>query len=490
MIDVLLVYPPYSWPFMSPPLGLAYIAAVLHDAGYTVKILDMTPMRITMEQLEGEIRKIKPKVLGISSMTIQAKKAIQIAEIAKKANDSIKVIVGGPHPTALPEEMLASRSVDFVCMGEGEFTVTELVESLLHENGDISAIPGLVSRGSRGEMVRTEPRPLIHDLDKLPFPAWDLLPIKEYRVSNIGLRSDRFTFTLLSSRGCPYQCIFCNSHGVMGRKFRMRSAENLFAEIEMLYHEYGMRQMDFVDDTVTLNSERVDTLCDLLINSKMDLTWTCNSTVRIADLNMLQKMRKAGCIRIDFGVESGDPKVLKRIRKGITINQVIRAHRLAKEAGMKTASFFIIGLPDQDIKSVKMSLALAELIETDYPAFSVAIPYPGTELYEEAKRNQWLLTTDWERYITASDRSDIEPVMVTDKMGQDELRQALAYTSAYLARLWARKEYGRLYYLDPRLYFENLRSSRDGLSLRILVQKMRNFLRLLKTEVEAQLGLV
>lgn len=482
MHDITLIYPPYPWEYTSPPLGLAYVAAVLRNSGYAMRILDMNPTHTDLEQLANELRTDKPKIVGISAMTNQAKATLEIAERVKMVDESIKVIVGGPHPTALPGEMLENTAIDFVCIGEGECTVNELVKSLLDGDKKFDSILGLAYRDKEGKVVRTSPRPFISDLDSIPFPAWDLLPLDKYRVAHTGLQKS-LTFALLSSRGCPYRCIFCSSSLTMGRKFRMRSAENIFAEIQMLYDRFGMRQFDFVDDTITVDKERVGKICELIIESKTDVTWACNSTVRINDSVTLRKMKEAGCVRIDFGVESGDTDVLKIIRKGITIPQVIEAHRCAKEAGLKTCSFFMIGLPGQDMESVRKSISLMKQIDTDFPSFSIATPYPGTELYQMAKKNSWLKTSDWSKYLVLARGADYEPVMETDKMNQREIMKAHTLVAAQVARTVLRKHYGSKYYLNPRLYIDSLRSSQSPLNRRSLLRNFRRIPELVKQEL-------
>lgn len=484
MTDILLIYPPYSWPGTSPPLGLAYIASVLRNSGYTVNILDMNPAHTSLEQLENELRLLKPKIAGISCMTNQANETVRIAEVIKTVDSSVKVAVGGPHPTALPDEMLQNSAADFVCLGEGEITITELVEALFIGEKDFDSILGLAYKDGDGRVVKTSPRPFISDLDSIPFPAWDLLPVDKYNVIGPGLQKDKPVFALLSSRGCPYRCIFCSSFMTMGRRFRMRSAENIFAEIEMLYHKFGMRQFDFVDDTITVDKQRVERLCNLIIESKMDIAWGCNSTVRLRDPTILHKMREANCVRINFGVESGDPEVLKTIKKGITVHQVIEAHRYAKEAGLKTTSFFMSGLPGQDIKSVKKSLSLIEQIETDFLGGSVATPYPGTELYELAQKKGWLRTSDWSQYLTCAISNDYKPVMRTDEMSGEEILRAGEFFAMGVGRLMFRKKYGSRYYLNPKLYIDILRSGEEPLSLRVMRRKFKTGLRLIMRELK------
>jgi len=250
----------------------------------------------------------------------------------------------------------------------------------------------------------------------------------------------------------------------MGRQFRMRSADCIFAEIKMLYDQYGIRQIDFADDTLTLDIERLDKLCDLLIKSGFKISWSCNSQVHDKiKPDILKKMKEAGCVRIDFGVESGDPEVLKIIKKNITISQICNAHKYARESGLKTVSFFMIGLPGQDMESIKKSLSLIESIETDFPFFSIATPYPGTELYEIAKKRGWLKTTDWNKFLSIISYDDYEPTMETDKMDQQTILSSYKYVSDYLKYYQIRKKYGKKFYFNPCFYKEKIFSMKSKL---------------------------
>jgi len=459
MTEVLLIHPPYEWQEKSPPLGLAYIAAVLEDAGFNVIILDMDVMGLKLDEIEQQIKIHNPGIIGISCMTLQAKRTIEIAKIAKKVDASVPIVVGGAHASALPEEMLNPGFVDYVVIGEGELTMKELVQKIFGGNIKPDEIQGLAFRKS-GKIVKTKPRPLIPNLDDLPFPAWHLLPIEKYNESEYGFDVNKSIFNVLSSRGCPYHCIFCASHILFGRKFRARSAENMFAELKMLNQKYGCTQIDFVDDTITVDRDRMMALCDLIINSNLQISWACNARVNTVTKQLLRKMKKAGCIRIDFGVESGDPVILKRIKKGITIEQVVKAHKDAKDVGLPINSFFMIGNLGEDIKSIKKTLALIDEL-TSNVCFSISTPFPGTELYQIAKESGLLKVYDWDKYATGPSVVDYKPVMETDKMNQEQILQAFRYVLDYCLRLNIMRKYGTKYFLNPQFYWDNREKFKD-----------------------------
>jgi radical SAM superfamily enzyme YgiQ (UPF0313 family) len=238
-----------------------------------------------------------------------------------------------------------------------------------------------------------------------------------------------------------------------------------------------------VDDTITVNRERMDKFCDLMIESKLGILWACNSTVRVTDPTIFRKMRDAGCRRIDFGVESGDAEVLKMIGKGTTIPQIVETHRRAKEAGLKTGSFFMVGLPGQDKESITKSITLLHQINTDFPGFSIATPFPGTKMYEMSKENNWLRTSDWSKYLTIDTEKGHEPVMETDKMTKMGIIKAYRLLLVTGAQLILRKQYGARYYLNPRLYIDSLRSSGSPVNRSLLRRNLKNIPKLLKLEL-------
>ena len=457
MVDVLLIHPPYAWPNKSHPLGLAYIAAVLEQSGFAVQIIDMDPMEMSVRDLRIEIIKIKPKIVGISFMTPQYNYAVEILKLIKEVDSDIKTIAGGTHVSALPKEMLDIHELDFIVIGEGEITAKELVSVLIgNSNKSLENIPG-IGFVQNSKVFLNEPRELIADLDNLPFPSWHQLPMGRYSVANLGSEKNRPVYPLLSSRGCPNQCIFCSSHVIFKRKFRKRSADNIIDEIEFLERKYDAKQFDFVDDTITVDRKRMDCLCDYFILAKKDFLWMCNSRVNTVTPHLLKKMYRAGCCKIDFGVESGNQDILNNIKKGITIEQVIKAHRWAKEAGLVVSSFFMVGNLGETEEHIRRTADFIDKLKTDYVAATIATPFPGTELYSMANSKGWIRERDWSKYdTTAFISKDYKPVATNDMMDREQLLKTYFFLNARILKLKLKLKYGKYYLFNYRFYYEQL----------------------------------
>lgn len=457
MTDVLLVHPPYVWPNKSHPLGLAYIASVLEQKGFEVQIVDMDPLGMSAADLRGHIISNKPKIVGISFMTPQYNYAAEILKVVKEIDSNIKTLAGGVHVSALPEKILSIKELDYVVIGEGEITARELVSFLMGASDKkLQEIAG-VGFVRNNKVVLTEPRKLVPDLDTLPFPAWHLLPMNRYSVENLGGEKKQPVYPLLSSRGCPNQCIFCSSHVVFKRKFRQRSAQNVINEIEFLKKEYNARQFDFVDDTVTVNKKRMEKLCDYFISSRKGVLWLCNSRVNTVTSELLEKMYRAGCRRIDFGVESGNADILKNIKKGVTLEQVINAHHWAKQAGLIISSFFMVGNLGETKEHIKRTADFIDELETDYVGATISTPFPGTELYEIADSNGWILERDWSKYdTTAFISKDYKPVATNDMMGLEQLLNAYFFLNSRILKKKLKRKYGKYYLANYRFYYEQI----------------------------------
>ncbi len=480
MIDILLIYPPYEWVRKNPPLGLAYIASHMEKFGYKIKIVDMAALEMNLEVLKNEITRIKPKIVGISSMTPQFSSAVTISQIIKCVDRKIPVVVGGPHVSAVSEQVLKEvKGIDFIVIGEGEITFAELSKKIFKNDKNFSDIDGLAWR-SNGSAVRNKTRAYIEDLDSQPFPAWHLLPVKKYSPSAVGGDVSKQVFTLLSSRGCPFQCIFCDSNTIFGRKFRGRTAESIYQEIVYLMKTFDATQFDFVDDTITINKNRLEKLCDLMLENNLNITWMCNSRVDTITYELLKKMKEAGCKRLDFGVESGDPKIRKILKKNITTEQIINAHKWAKQLGMITTSFFLVGSPGEDFESIKMTVDFIEKIESDAPGISVVTPFPGTELYRMAKENGWLVEEDVAKYDSVPHASiHYKSAMKTDKMSSEEIMKAYYYVNSKIILKKIRTKYGKKFYLNPYFYqdkifhFKDIKGFKHKLSIALKLVKAK-----------------
>lgn len=425
-MKVLLVSPPY-WSAVhsvvgvtSPPLGLAYIASMIREE-HDVRIIDSAILNYGFKDVEREIKKFDPDVVGITSVTPSIYSACKVAEISKKINEDVTVVLGGPHGTALPKRTLEEcKYIDVIVRGEGEITARELVDHL--EKGlPLDDVKGIAFRdGDR--IVVTEQRPWIKNIDEIPFPSRDLLPMHLYKFEGKGYT------TMLTSRGCPFGCIFCSSSRQFGGFWRGRSSENVLEEIKEVYDRYKVRNMEFLDDTFTLNRKRAIEISEGIIKEGFDISWGASSRVDTISKEVAQKMAKAGCSLVFLGIESGNQKILDMIGKRITIEQAKKAVKIIKEAGMQVLGSFILGFPQDTRQTIKQTIEFAKSLDLDYAEFSILTPYPGTPVYTLAKEQGLLLTEDWSKYTAT------QPIVKLRDVSEEELKNLFrrAYLSFYL----------------------------------------------------------
>ena len=360
-----------------PPLGLACVGGALRAAGHDVRILDAA----VEPRGEGELGRLlsawRPQVVGLSAATAVFGHALALAATVKQSDPCIAVILGGVHPTLFPGEVLRNRDVDYAVHGEGERTAVELL-SALAAGEPVRGIPGIAFRDATGPLVNPA-RPPITDLDGLPRPAYDLL--------HMGCYSTPFSAagtvtSMVTSRGCPYRCTFCDAAVVHGRKYRAYSAERVVAEIRDLVREHGVGEVLFKDSEFTIDRARVDRFCDLMIRDGLRVTWTCSARVDRVDAPLLKKMAAAGCRVIQLGVESADPTVLATLGKGIAEADVREAFRSAHAAGIETVANLMVGSPGETWRSIEATQRLLTQIRPDHLNVQVFVPYPGTALFD------------------------------------------------------------------------------------------------------------
>ncbi|MFH0986180.1 MAG: radical SAM protein [Candidatus Omnitrophota bacterium] len=361
------------------PLGIAYVAANLIGKGHDVRIYDF---QVEETDLWDVIEEFKPDVFGLSVMTPTANASAGLAAALKARYPGIPVIAGGPHPTILKGAIFSeSPSYDYLVIGEGEVTCHELLDAMdgLRPLRDVK---GLCFR-SEGRVVETEPRPFLQDMDTL-----SRLPVELFHYERYMPTPGTFIYlpslAFLSSRGCPFNCVFCNKN-MFGNTLRYMSAARLVDEIAELKERFGFREINFYDDTFTVDNTRVSEICRLLISRKINIKWKCNSRVNTVTREMLFEMKQAGCFSISFGVESGDEEVLKKIRKGITLEQVRNAFRWSKEAGITRSAFFMLNLPGDTRASIEKTLQFSREIRPDFVSFELTKPLPGTAIAEALK---------------------------------------------------------------------------------------------------------
>jgi len=410
---------------ISIPLGLAYLASFIEIDSHEVRIVDSNILGYEIKDVEAEIRDFNPHLIGITATTSCIYSAYKVAKVAKNINPKIKVVAGGPHVTFTAKETLQEcLFIDIVVRGEGEETFRELVNNLEFSPENISSlekIKGITFRND-GKIIETENRPLIKNLDNVPFPAYHLLPMDRYK-----LKGKRFA-AIMTSRGCPFSCIFCSSSQLFGKAWRARNAENIVKEIKLLQGEYRVREIEILDDTFTLNTGRVKKICNLLTKENLDVSWSCSSRVDTIDQSLAEKLKKTGCHTIYLGIESGSQKILNKISKGITLAQAEKAINLIKKVKLNSFGSFMIGIPGETAKTIKKTINFAKKLSPTFAQFTICTPYPGTKLFEMAKEKGWLLTREWSKY-TILDQVMRIPGMVAINLNRWLLR---AYLSFYL----------------------------------------------------------
>jgi magnesium-protoporphyrin IX monomethyl ester (oxidative) cyclase len=426
-------------------MGLAYVAAVLEKT-HEVRIVDAPTegwrnlqqidekkyqVGLSSTEIADKVKHWSPSIVVIEiPFSGWIKPAFEVASIVKSINKSIFTVLEGQHPSARPKDCLANPNVDFVVIGEPENTILELANALEKEAPDFNGIRG-IGFVQDGVPVITSPRPPLEDLDSLPFPARHLLPMEEYfaAVKENPLRGEIYKpwTEILTSRGCPYNCVFCTHHIVWGRKWRGRSPENVVDEIEQVVKTYHVEQVDFLDDNMTLDRKRMEAICDLIIKRGLRIEWFTPNGVRADTLDerLLRKMKKSGCKKIRVAPESGVQRVVDQIiKKNLDLKSVERAVVLCKRVGIKVGCFFVIGLigetKEEINETIKFAYRLRQLGAESF-VFSIATPIQGTELYEQAKRGGFLRDCFSDEALAAA-----EPLIETPEFTANELRELCA----------------------------------------------------------------
>jgi radical SAM superfamily enzyme YgiQ (UPF0313 family) len=425
------------------------LAAVLENKGYLVKIADLTVLGLSENAVPQIIRNEKPDIVGISSMTSTISSAIKIAGKVKETNNGVLVVFGGAHVSILPEETLKNNpEIDIIVRGEGEETMLELVESVERKTRDLATILGITFRSEVG-IISTPSRPPLSNLDTLPFPAFHLLPKGKYRLHHPFGRNLP-AIPIMVSRGCPYSCIFC-SKSVFGKKYRHNSPIYVVKQIRFLIDSLNVKEIKFYDDVFTLDRSWVVAICAELKKQGISIPWSCETRVNLVDGDLLRMMKDAGCYMIAFGVESGDQNLLNKIGKNITLDQITEAFRATREVGISTVSYFMLGVPQETPETIKKTIEYAKRLNPDFAQFSIATPYPGTEL-EHLFSEKGVLPKSWDGYVYADLKSMKGGACEMTKMSSQELLN------------WNRKAYTS-YYLRPRYIWMRLKkmSSLDEL---------------------------
>ncbi len=380
------VYGMFSeWGCYSLPTGMCYIAAVLRKEGFEVAIVDGEALQLGIDGTVAAVIKEKPDIIGIACKTLWIVNADKVAEKLKKTLPHVPLVAGGHHVTALPERTLKEfPSFDLLVIGEGEYTFLELIKTL-NEKGDLRNVRGLSYRSGENCII-TPPRERIKDLDTLPLPAWDLLPdlMKYYQPSLLHIE-DLPAFTLVTTRGCPQKCTFCD-RSVFGNKVTMHSPEYIIDMIKYLHVKYGIRHLVFDDDDFLLHRSHVKRFFKLLEASGLKIKVTCSTRVDTPCLDMLPELKKSGLTQILIGVESGNQGILDAMKKNIKLDDTRRIVRGAKKAGIKVEAFIIVGYPGETEDTMKDTVKLVRELNFEDVGVWTFTPLPGAEIYSEIRK--------------------------------------------------------------------------------------------------------
>lgn len=470
---ILLINPPYTnFEGMAEsagntmPLNLAYLASyVKKKIDCDVEILDTEVLGFGYKEIEEFIIGMGPDIIGITTLTPPMQHVIKIVEISKRVNPKCKVVLGGIHPTALPEQTLQETNADFVVFGEGEITFYELVKGFSDGELELAKIDGLCFRNKKGEIVKNKNRAYIKDLDIIPLPARELFELKKYYSAPTKKVSDEPMVTpILTSRGCAFQCVHCISNLLWSRVVRYRSVENIIVEIEECVNKYGIREFNVLDDTFTLNKNRLIEFCDAVIKKNLKIYWICFSRVNTIDEDMIKFMKEAGCRKISFGLESGSQRVLDLMKKSATIKMGKKAVAVVRKYGIEVHASFMFGNIGETKDSIEETIEFAKSLDLDNATFFITAPLPGTYLYELAKQKGFInKDTRWGDFAPLT---NAKPILVQNNVTEKEL-------------IYYQKKAFRQFYLRPKYLLHKIKQVRSKEAMKTIYEGMRILFRIL-----------
>jgi len=432
-MKVMLIYPPETHMIRTnfaealgrdevrvyPPLGLLYVAAAAERLpGVEVRVLDAPAEKAELEDIRGRVSDFGPDVVGIQALTFTLIDARQVASAVKSVSGDIHVCVGGAHVNIYPEETMRWGEVDSIVMGEGEYAFAELLECL-RGGRSLESVSGIYYR-KNGDIVRTEPRGTIENLDDVPAPARHLIDQTTYWSS---IAKTRPVTTLMTSRGCPYRCIFCD-RPALGKRFRARSAQSVVDEMETCVRDYGIREFFFYDDTFSINRQRVVDICNEILARRLDVIWDVRARVNTVDPALLGLLRKAGCERIHYGVEAGVQRIVDALGKQISLDQAEQVFRWSRTEGIQTLGYFMIGNPGETREDIAQTIEFARHLRPDYAHFAVTTPFPGTALYRMGIEQGLYKTDHWRTFALSPDEGFVPPAW-TETLSTEQLRELL-----------------------------------------------------------------
>jgi radical SAM superfamily enzyme YgiQ (UPF0313 family) len=425
------------------PLNLCYLAAYARkqhpDAAF--KIIDAEIQNLSHKETVDEVQAFSADLIAVTANTCVFDSVLNLIELLKEHLVGVPIVVGGPHPSALPQQTLQESKADFVIIGEGELTFADIIAHLKTGIKEWNQIPGLAYRDEGGNVQLNSRRELISDLDALPFPARDLIDNKRYSPPPTKRVSLGPNTLIATGRGCPFNCGFCGAQTVWTRKARTRSAGSVVAEIEECIHKFDIQSFHFTDELFTVNRKRVLEICDLIMKRNLKIAWCCSARAQKLDRELLTRMKEAGCHEISFGIESGNQEMLKKIDKSLDLDEAKKVVRLTKQVGIITHASYILGYIGETEETIRDTIRYAKALNTRVAAFFIASPLPGTPLYKEAQEKGYLRPDA--TWIDYSPLSNTDPILELPNLPVSVLRR------------WHRKAlrgyYFRLGYIIPRL---------------------------------------
>jgi len=390
-IDCLLIAPsnPYSHALPYPYLGLCYLAGTLKARGISTEILDCSALKLKIVDVVNTVKKIKPRIIGISAMSMNLRGCYQIIQSLKGNCRDIKIVVGGAHVNA-DQSIVGHMGLEYGFHGESEFAFAEFCERIIGGLA-VNDISGLIVNDEG--IITAQPPAIIDDLDELPPPAYELLPLDRYRSALSGLK----TISMITSRGCPYNCIFCSRTNKS--RYRFLSVDKVVSQIQILVERYGFEHIEFVDELFTLHNVRVMDICKRILEQKLNFTWSLLSRADKIDDEILMTMKEAGCARINLGVETGSERVRFADNKKINNEKYIDAVKLCRKHGIKTNGFYILGHPSETVQEMWQTVKFARQLNTDTFNINKMIPLPDSELYETAVASGQLSSDVWRSFM-------------------------------------------------------------------------------------------
>lgn len=398
--SLVLVVPISHTHYVVPPLGLGYLATALRKNGFLdIFILDCVKERLSYDGLRCWFKKWKPKIVGFQIFSYDFSSVVRSIDIVKQESPESIVLIGGPHVSATNTCALEEiKGADYGFAGEAEVGLPLLIRRLVRdEQISWEDIPGLIWRN--GQAIYMNPRASIQDLDALGFPSWDLIHPASYPDTPQGGFYKKFPIASIStSRGCPYLCTFCGSGINMGRDLRLRSIKNVLDEMDILYHNFGVREFHIIDDMFNFYRERVIEFCQGIKDRKLDISYTFPNGLRLnhLDKEMLQMMRETGVYTFTVGIESGSQRILDSMKKNLTLGLIEEKINLIQSVGLESNGFFIIGYPDENIEDIKATIRFAKKLKLKRAHFSNFLPLPGTEATQRLIRSGEIKSTNWD----------------------------------------------------------------------------------------------